>query len=289
MKRILTVAAVMLAAASVVSATPLIGRGAGTLKPRQFIIQLDNSYSQTSLGYNWSTKEWKDTIADNKKVTSIGTTLQLGIGMPWLLKNWELMLMVPLAAKSQDTLNSLGLGDIELQTRCGIIAGKTAPVKLTAVGALGLPVADQNAKPKIGDGKLSGALGLIATTKAFGKAVGHLRAAYWLNGKTNDTTKAGNMLEYVAKVDYDFTKKFQLWASLVGTMQGRTEVNSTAKEKTEQDRHVAQVGLVVKPVPVLSVRPKVMLPLAGISRGGAIAPFSAGLDFWVTVPQPKKK
>lgn len=289
MMRILTTAVVLLAAASMVPATPLIGRGAGTLKPMQFIVQLDNSYSQTAQSYDWTAKEWKDITDAKKKTTTIGSNLQLGLGMPWL-GNWELVLMAPLAAKTQDTFSSLGPGDIELQTRYGIIAGKTAPVKLTAVGALGLPTADQGAKPKIGDGKMSGALGLIATTKAFGPVVGHLRAAYWLNGKTNDTTRVGNMLEYVAKLDFDLTKSFQLWASLVGTMQAKTEYRGAAKANTEQDRHQVQVGAVVKPIPILSIRPKVALPLGFLSKGGSMPTFTPGLDFWVIAPPtPAKK
>lgn len=286
MLRSLLTAALLVAAASPSLATPLIGRGAGTLKPMQFIAELDLGYAQTTKSYDWTNSAWKD-LDNNKKTTTLSGMLLVGIAP---LKNWELLAMVPLASKSQDTLSSLGVGDVEVHTRYGLLADKKdkkVPVKLTAVAALGLPTSDKNAKPKIGDAKMSGSLGLIATTKAFGKAVGHVRAAYWLNGKTNDTTKAGNMFEYVAKLDYDFTKKFQLWASLVGTMQAKTEVNGAAVDKTEQDRHVAQLGIVVKPVSILSIRPKVGLPIAAISKGGSIAPFNVGLDFWVIAPDKK--
>jgi len=279
-QRALMVAALFAAVASFATATPLIGRGAGTLKPLQFLAEVDLGYSQTGQKYNWTDSKW-DGLADTLKTTTISAAVIAGLAP---LKNWEVLLHAPLASKSQGLNSALGVGDVELHTRYGIIAGKLAPVKLTAVGALAFPTADKSAKPKIGDGKLAGAIGLIATTKPFGKAVGHLRAAYWLNGEVNDTTRAGNMLEYVAKLDYDFTKMLQVWASLVGTMQARTEINGVAKEKTEQDRHVAQLGLVVKPVPILSIRPKVGLPLAFVSRGGSIAPFNAGLDFWVLVP-----
>lgn len=280
MQRALLVAALFVAAASIVSATPLVGRGAGTLKPMQFIAELDLGYSQTSQTYNWAASKW-DTLTAKMKTTTISGMVLAGLAP---LKSWEVLLMVPLASRSQDTLSSMGVGDVELHTRYAIITSKLSPVRLTGAAAFGLPTADKDAKPKIGDGKMAGALGLIATTKSFSKMVGHLRAAYWLNGKTNDTTKVGNMFEYVAKFDYDFTKSFQLWLSLVGTMQAQTEYNGTAKEKTEQDRHIGQVGAVWKPIPMLSIRPKVALPIAAISKGGALAPFTAGLDFWVIAP-----
>lgn len=286
MTRLLTLAAFLAVAASL-NATPLVGRGAGMLSPKQFLGEIDFGYSKTASRYDWANNEWVDLI-DTLQTSTISAAVIAGFAP---MKNWEVLLHAPLAAKSQGSFSSLGVGDVELHTRYALIAGKTAPVKLTAAAGIGLPTADKSAKPKIGDGKLSGALGLIATTKKFGLFTGHVRAAYWLNGKTNDTTKAGNMFEYVVKGDFDFTKTFQVWLSLVGTMQGRTEINGTAKEKTEQDRHVGQVGLLLKPksVPVLTIRPKVGIPLQFLSRGGQIAPWVGGLDFWVTVPQPKKK
>ncbi|HDR00430.1 MAG TPA: hypothetical protein ENN51_09135 [candidate division WOR-3 bacterium] len=275
MKRSLLLLAVLAVSASV-SATPLIGRGAGTLKPMQFLAELDLGYSQTAKSWSWADGEWKDQT-DPQKVTTLSGTLIAGFAP---LKRWEMLMMAPLASRSRDTLNSFGVGDIELQTRYALLTGPKAPFALTGAAAVAFPTADQDARPLIGYGKFAGAAGLIGT-KRFGSAITHLRAAYWLNGKTNDTTRVGNMFEYVAKFDYDFTKTFQLWTSLVGTMRARTEVNGAVVEKTEQDRHIAQFGAVWKPVPILSVRPKVCLPLQALSRGGVIAPFTAGLAFWV--------
>lgn len=280
MKRAVVLAVLAVAVASSALATPLVGRGAGTLKPMQFLGEVDFGYTQTGQKYNWTDSKW-DALADTLKTSTISAAVIAGFAPT---KNWELLVHAPLSSRSQGAKDAFGVGDIELHTRYGIIAGKLAPVKLTAVAAAAFPTADKNVAPKLGDGKWAGAVGLLVTSKPLGKSIVHARAAYWLNGNTNDTTKAGNMFEYVAKFDHDFTKKFQLWASLVGTMQARTEINGTAKEKTEQDRHVAQLGLVIKPVPVLSIRPKAGVPLAFISKGGSIAPFSAGLDFWVTLP-----
>lgn len=280
MRRNLIVAVLLVAAAGTLPATPLIGRGAGILKPMQFLGEVDFGHNQTGKKYNWTNNGW-DNLADTMKTSTVSAAVIVGLAP---LTNWEVLLHAPLASKSRGSASSMGIGDLELHTRYGVIAGKLAPVKLTAVAALGLPTASKDAKPPIGDGKLSGALGLVATTKQIGVAVGHLRAAYWLNGKTNDTTKVGNMFEYVAKADFNLTKTFQLWLSLAGTMQAKTEYNGTAKDQTEQDRHIGQLGAVVKPIPILSIRPKAGLPIAVLSRGGSIAPFTVGLDFWVTVP-----
>lgn len=278
MKRSLLILAALAASASLL-ATPLIGRGPGILKPMQFLAELDLGYSQTTKSWSWMEEEWKEQ-PDPQRVTTLSGTLIAGFAP---LKRWELLAMAPLASRSRDTLSSFGVGDVELQTRYALLTGPKAPFALTGVAGVAFPTADQDARPLIGDGKFAGAAGLIAARR-FGPAVTHLRAAYWYNGKINDTTKVGNMLEYVAKFDYNFTRTFQLWTSVVGTMRGRTERNGTAVENTEQDRHVAQLGAVWKPVPMLSVRPKVGVPLAFLSRGGALTPYNVGLDFWVIAP-----
>jgi len=270
----------VVALVSGLGATPLIGRGAGTLKPLQFLGELDLGYAQTTKTYDWAANTWKDLDAKERTTTLSGTFL-LGFAP---IKRWELLLLAPIASKSQDTLSSFGVGDLEFHTRYALITGKLAPFFLTGVAGVAFPTADKTAKPKIGDGKFAGALGLIFQTRQIGPILGHLRAAYWLNGKTNDSTRVGNMFEYSAKCDYKLIKMLELWLSLAGTMQARNEINGVAKTNTEQDRHVVSAGAVIKPIPVLFIRPRVGVPLEFISRGGAIAPFSLGLSFWVIVP-----
>ncbi len=280
MKRLIVGMIVVAALVSTAMATPLIGRGAGTLKPLQFLGELDLGYTQTAKRYDWTDNTWKALDA-NQRTTTLSGTFLLGFAP---IKRWELLAMVPVARKTKGDLNSFGIGDVELHTRYALITGRLAPLFLTGVAGVALPTADKNANPKIGDGKFAGALGLIAQTRQIGMIIGHLRGAYWLNGKTDDTTRAGNMMEYSAKVDLKLLPMLEWWLAVAGTMQARTEIRGTPKEKTEQDRHVVSFGAVVKPIPMLFIRPKAGVPLAFVSKGGAIPNFTLGLDFWVVVP-----
>jgi len=246
----------------------------------QFIIEADFAYSKTTKTYNWTDKKW-DTLTSKKQTTTFSATTMGGFSP---FQNIELCLIAPLVSKSQDTLNSLGMGDFWFNLRYGALAGKKMPVKLTLSGALVVPAADKNAKLELDDRTLDIGLGAILQTKQLGKVLGHLRLGYWLNGKKNDTTKVGDMFEYVAKLDYNVTKEIMSFIQIAGTMEGKTKIKDKAQPETEKDRHNFTIGAVLKPVKILSVRPKILVSLPFISKGGSAAPFSLGLDFWVIAP-----
>jgi hypothetical protein len=46
------------------------------------------------------------------------------------------------------------------------------------------------------------------------------------------------------------------------------------------------LGAVWKPLPIikLNVRPKLLVPIEALSKGGSINPWEAGLDLWVDLP-----
>jgi hypothetical protein len=287
MRRGLILAVVLAAAAGSAVATPLIWRGAGVLKPMQLIGQLNLSYSQTSRKYDWTGKEWVDQ-SDAEKTTTIKGDLMVGFSP---LKNLEVQLYAPVMSKSQGDDSSMGLGDAWFKARYGILQGKILPVKLAASGAVAFPTAAEGAKPSLGDRTLDFGLGLIAQTQKLAGFVVHARLGYWLNGtyekmtgEVEQTYDVGDMLEYVAKVDYYFAKNACVFVSALGSMQGRTEVEGDEVANSEKELHSACVGAVWQPIPILSVRPKVTLPLEFVSRGGPIPAFTPGLDFWVTLP-----
>ncbi|MBN2537874.1 transporter [candidate division WOR-3 bacterium] len=279
MKRGLTAAVLLVAAASSAFATPLIWRGAGMLKPLGFQAYVGTGYLQTAKKWVDSTESWVE-LGDASKTTTIKVFPAVMFAP---VKNLEVGLHAPLFLKTKDTLSSMGLGDAWFKARYGILQGKLTPVKLTFTAAAVFPTAAEDANPSLGDRTLNFGFGLIGQTQSLAGFVGHLRLGYWLNGKkkAGEVEKAqGNMLEYVAKVDYNFTKKFQLWLSGVGTMQAEAEGNA------ETNRHMLSLGAVWKPLPVvkLNVRPKVLVPLEALSKGGSINPWEAGLDFWVDLP-----
>jgi hypothetical protein len=281
MKKILIMTVIIIIAAiSNTMATPLIWRGASTIKPMQFIGQVNLFYSQTTKSYDWTNNEWTS-LADDKKTTSINAQIMAGLSP---FKNFEFLVLAPIASKTQDTLNSFGPGDFWIKARYGLVSSKLVPIKFTLSGALVLPFASKDANPSLDDRTTDIGIGGILQTKSFGPFVGHLRFGYWFNGKTNDTTKVGDMLEYVAKLDYQLNKIITPFLSIWGTMQGKTEYNGEAKENTQKDRHNVQIGLVAKPISMLSIRPKISVPLEFICKGGSNAPFQIGLDFWVIAP-----
>ncbi len=281
MKNILLLTAIV-AVVSNLLATPLIWRGATTIKPMQFIFEADFAYSRTTKTYNWNEKRW-DALPSEKQTTTLSSTMMVGF-CPF--PNFEVCLIDQLATRSQDTLRSFGMGDLWFNIRYQAIASKLAPVLLTFSGALVVPISDKEAKLPIDDGTMDIGLGAILQTKEFGRILAHLRFGYWINGKTDDTTKLGNMFQYAAKLDYNLSKSKSLMAyiQVAGTMEGKRKIRNEAKANTEKDRHNFAVGAVFKALPKLSIRPKLAVSLPFISRGGSLAPYTLGFDFWLVVP-----
>ncbi len=287
MKKSLILAAVLAVAVSSVSASPLIWRGASTLKPMQLMVLVPNGYMQTARGYDWDNSEWKD-LADDKKTTVIKFLPMVGLG---LFKGLELGVVAPLYSKSKGDHSSLGLGDAWLKARYGVLKGKLTPVKLTLSVAAILPTAPEDANPSLGDRTLDFGFGAIAQTQKLAGFIGHLRLGYWLNGKYTKTVEevekeydVGNMFEYVVKVDYKFNKKTGVFLSVGGMMLAETKVDGVTNAKSAKDRHEAWFGAIWKPIPKLAIRPKVGVPLEFACKGGSLQPFDIGLDFWVTLP-----
>ena len=107
---------------------------------------------------------------------------------------------------------------------------------------------------------------------------------FWLNGKTDDTTKVGNMVEYLLCGDYSVTSTLTPELALSGSVRDKTQYNGTAKDETQVSQHSATLLLMYKPIPMLTIRPKAGMPLAFLSEGGALPNFRVGLDVWATVP-----
>jgi len=277
-KRSLILAAVVLLTASTL-ATPLIWRGAGVLKPMGFQAYLGATYLETGKKWVDSTESWVE-LSDKSKVATV-KLFPAVIFSP--VKSLEVGVVAPLFSKTKDTLSSFGLGDAWFKVRYGILQGKLVPVKLTFTAAAVLPTAAEDANPSLGDRTLDFGFGLIGQTQSMAGFVGHLRAGYWLNGKvkSGEVEKAqGNMVEYVAKVDYGLSRKLTVFLAGQGTMQAAGDGNA------ETNRHMLAVGAVVKPLPVLklNLRPKVLVPLEALSKGGSINPWEAGLDAWIDFP-----
>lgn len=267
-------------AASVASGTALLGLTGTTLKPVQINGWVSGFYWQTTRGYSWADEEYQP-LADSLRTTAFGADVLAGVGLPF---GGEVRLVVPVQSRSKGNSSSSGLGDATAALRYGVLQGGLMPVKLAVGLAANLPTAAKDATPPIGDRTLDLGLGAWANTMQLGPLVGHLRLLYWLNGKTDDTTKVGNMLEYLVDADFVLSKKLIPQVAFAGYVQDRKQVNGQEVDRTQIRYNAASLLLMVKPLPMLVVRPKVTVPLAMLGQGGAIPDYIAGLDVWVTIP-----
>ncbi|MEO0074645.1 MAG: hypothetical protein ABIK31_00850 [candidate division WOR-3 bacterium] len=275
MKKSLVVMIFLAVVVNMLFATPLIWRGATTIKPKQFIVQSNFYYSQTTKSYDTTQNKW-DTLTTKKQVSSLNADIMVGYAP---IKNLELKVLVPVASKSKDTSSSFGIGDIWLKSRYALITKE--PLLFTLSGAVVLPTASKTANPPIDDRTVDIGLGIIAQTKTFGKLLGHLRFGYWLMGKTNDTTKVGDMFEYFVKLDYKISKTLTPFLTILGTQQAKTKINNQQSHGTDRNRTNLQVGTIYKASPILWIRPKISLPITSMCKGGSLAPYTIGLDFWM--------
>lgn len=278
MKQQVTLGLVLVAAWA--QATYLIGRSGTVVKPLQVFSWVNSAYSQTGKVYDWGSACYRPLAAGAKTATT-SAEITAAVGLPG---RFEFGATAPVLLKRQDRLDAFGLGDVMLHLRYGILQSKRLPVKLAATIGANLPTSPKDPLISLSDRTFDIGAGLAAVTSSFAKLVFHARAGYWLNGKSDDTTKVGNMLQYVVVGDYAATKWFTPELSVSGTVSSRKQVNGTEVANTESSIHSAGLLLMFKPAPQLVVRPKVAVPLEFVSKGGRIAPFTAGLDVWMTVP-----
>ena len=282
MKKLLVVVMALVAVAGSSLATPFIGRNGAISKPFQVFGWANFGYNQTATGYDTAADKYVALAADKvTKTTSCDVTL--GLGLPGKL---ELDVVAPLAMKEQGTAKSSGLGDVMVYARYGFLQSAILPVKAALVLGANLPTADLTVPKdvRLGDKTTDIGIGAAVVTSKFFGFVGHARAGYWLNGKTDDTTKVGNMFEYMAVADYSLTKTLTPELAVSGYTRAQTEYNGTPKSNSEVSQHVVNVLLMWKPISMLVIRPKVAFPLTSMSKGGSMANWYGGLDVWVTFP-----
>jgi hypothetical protein len=181
----------------------------------------------------------------------------------------------------------MGLGDLMVYGRYGILQDPEQPLKVALLLGANLPTASKTASPALGDRTTDVAFGLSMNTKKMGKFLGYIRAAYWFNGRTpdaEDDTRSGDMFEYVLCGDYSVTNTLTPELALSGYIRDETDRGGTWEPQSEGSLHLASLLLWWKPTAMLSIRPKVSVPLTFISEGGTIANWYGGLDVWFSVP-----
>jgi hypothetical protein len=262
------------------AATPFMYRTGTTLKLLQVNAWAGGFYWQTTKGYSWPDTEYQ-TLPESLRTTAVGAEVLAAVGLPFKL---ELGAVLPVSSRSKGTASATGIGDAMVTLRYGVLQLPVMPLKVAVGVGANLPTAPADANPSLGDRTTDFGLGLWANTMKLGIIVGHVRAGYWLNGKKDDTTKVGNMLEYLASVDLALPGKLTPQVAVGGYVQNETEVNGSPVARTALRYNAVSLLLLYRPLPMLVIRPKAGFPVASLGQGGAIPDYTLGLDVWVTLP-----
>jgi hypothetical protein len=281
MKRLTVMALALAVLAGSAMATSFLGRSSGMNKQYQFFGWTNFGYNQTALSYYWTSGEYV-ALAETLQTRTVSCDLTLAFG---LSKEFDIDVVAPLAMKQKGDAKSAGLGDLMVYARYGILQDPEKPLKVALLLGGNLPTTSKTASPALSDRTTDVAFGLSLNTKKLGSFLGHVRAAYWFNGKVTDTeTKVGDMFEYLLCGDYSVTKTLTPELALSGYLRDENQSGGTWLPKTQVSQHLLSVLLMWKPISMLTIRPKVSFPLTFISRGSTMASVYGGLDVWVTYP-----
>ncbi|MCK5147745.1 transporter [bacterium] len=259
----------------------LIWRGAGMLKQGQAILQASNYLTDFNCSYDWAGEKWQD-YPEDKIYNWNGSNTMFAVGVTNRL---ELMMHVPIDFKSKEhsgvESSARGIGDMYVKARYAIIPWAKDKYGFTVVAATRFATGDKDADIAMGDGTTDLGLGGIFMTRWHKGWRGHLRAAFWLNGKTDADINVGDELKMVAKMDRKFSPKFIGFITYINYQVFKKQnADGDAIDCTHKSRHYLSPGFIWKPVKGLNIRPKVLIPFGG--EGGSLFSVKPLLDFWYT-------
>jgi hypothetical protein len=257
-------------------AGPLLWRGAKTIDAGKPIFMVGFGYWNVDQQWDWGAEEWTD-LADASQTTVMNAHFMLGYAP---IKKWEIMAHIPFMMKDRDTLSSSGLQDIWLKTRYNFLGGKDQPF-VTGVAAVRIPTASEDAEIALDDRTLDIALGAMFMSPKLGQVLLHLKAGYWYNMKNDADYDIGDNIEAIFKIDYIFNKQVKAFLNFtfVETFKMK-DADGNTLDNTEKRRLTISPGLVIKPAPGLSIRPKFIYPLEMINKGGSNFTWKIGFDIW---------
>ena len=283
MKRwtILTLILVLFLFIVIPAQSQILWRSAKTMKKGTFIGMTSGFYMGFNRSYNWGNEEWVD-YPDGKSYHWFGFSSMIGFA---ITDRIEAMIHLPLDFKSKEIsgsdISASGFGDIFLKTRVAVLPWAKDKHGLTLTGAARFGTGDEEADIALGDGTTDFALGGIFTTAWMSKFRGHLKANYWLNGKTESEYNVGDELKFVAKMDHNFSPKLMGFLTYIYYSQfEQKDPDGNTIENSNKNRHYTCIGCLIKPTKGVFIRPRVLIPLT--AKGGSMFTFKPMLDFWYT-------
>jgi len=261
--------------ASMSHATPLLWRGAKTIPAGKPIIMVGFGYTTINRSWDQANEEWIDK-PDSLQTTVIDAHFMLGYAP---INKWEIMAHIPVMNKSQGDLSSLGLQDIWIKTRYNFLGGKGQPF-LTGVAAVRIPMADENADIVLDDRTLDIAAGAIFMHSVT-PLVFHLKAGYWYNMKNDAEVDIGDEIEAIFKIDYILNNQITAFLNF-SFLEGLKNKAEDGTESGGKRRLNLIPGIVIKPAPGLSIRPKFIfpIPVTAVNQLGSNFTWKIGLDVW---------
>jgi len=279
MKKILAV--VLVAVMAQTAHSQVIWRSAKTLAKGQMILMSSNYMTPFDKSYSWSEGKWIDHPED-RTMTFSGLNTMFGIG---LTDRIELTVNVPVECKSAENggveTSASGIGDMYIKTRIAVLPWTKTKGGLALLGAVRLGTGDKDADIALGDGTTDIVMGALYSTGWKNGWRGHLRAAYWLNGKTDTDVDVGDEVKMIVKLDKNFSAKWMGFLTYIPyMMMQRKDADGNTVDNTEKTRHYLSAGVVWKPVKGLFIRPKVLLPVW--EKGGSSFSVKPLVDVWYT-------
>jgi len=278
MKKLTVMVLVLVAMAGNASATYMLARGASVIKPLQFVGYVASGFSRTTQKYD-TLQEKYVAQPDSEQTSTVSADVIVGL-CP--LSRLEVLAVAPVVSKSKGANSQFGLGDASLMLRYGLLGG-ILPVKVTLAAAVMMPTSAKDLVLSLGDRTLDIGLGASAQTAKIGPMVAHARLGYWVNGKKADSTKVGNLFEYVLFPDFALGKKASVFATLSGTVKA-DDVKGGVATALSAGQHSVGGGFTWNPAGPLWLKAKAGVPLAAMSKGGAIPNYTIGLDLWAVLP-----
>jgi hypothetical protein len=279
MKKSVVVLVALAVLAGNAMATYMLARGASVIKPLQFVGYVAAGFSRTTQMYNDTTGKY-EALPSDAQTSTVSADVLVGF-CP--LSKLEVLAVAPVVSKSKGASSQFGLGDASLMLRYGLLGG-VLPVKATLAAAVMMPTSAKDLVLSLGDRTLDIGLGASAQTAKIGPMVAHARLGYWINGKTNDTTKVGNQFEYVVFPDFALGRKASVFVTVSGAIKADDVISGARNVLNGAGQHSIGGGFTWNPAGPLWLKPKVAVPLAAISKGGSIPDFTIGLDLWAVVP-----
>jgi hypothetical protein len=257
----------------------VLWRGAKTMPKGTFIFLTSSYYMDFNRSYNSEDNNWV-AFPDDKNITSKGFQNMIGFA---LTDRIEAMIHVPVDFKYSQNLGvgsrSAGIGDIFFKTRIGILKSTRDKHGLTMTAAVRFNAGDTHAAPSLGDGSTDAALGGIFSSAWLGRWRTHLKANYWVNGKSGKYN-LGDEFKFIAKLDRKLSTSITGFLGYHYYTLSKKKEGRTILDNTQKNRHYIVAGCVYSPGNGLNIRPKIVVPFEG--KGGNLFPYKLCLDLWYT-------